>query len=111
MAFSLDGSMAGQMTDSLESLQKIQQERQKMIEQQMMEQAQKELEAERDGALIALGQQQILTMEGLIDSLDDLNGTMRRRNDPPVNTGGGGGGSPTSGGSRNFVQADTVGIF
>jgi TP901 family phage tail tape measure protein len=93
MAFSLDSSMAGQMTDSLESLQKIQQERQKMIEQRMMEEAQKQLEAERDDALLALGQQQITTMEGLITSLGDLNDTIlgQPKGQIVVPTSGGGG--------------------
>jgi TP901 family phage tail tape measure protein len=93
MAFSLDNSMTGQMTDSLESLQKLQQERQKMIEQQMMEQAQKELEAERDNALVALGQQQITAMENLIMSIDNLGEIMRDPTPPPA---GGGGGSASS---------------
>jgi TP901 family phage tail tape measure protein len=108
MAFSLDSSMAGQMTDSLESLQKIQQERQKMIEQQMMEQAQKELETERDDALIALGQQQITAMEDLIESILILNGTILTprgtlRDGPPA----GGGGST----DKNFLSDNTLGVY
>ncbi len=109
MAFSLDSSMAGQMTDSLESLQKIQQERQKMIEQRMMEEAQKQLEAERDDALLALGQQQITTMEGLITSLGDLNDTIlgQPRGQIVVPTTGGGGGG---GGGKLTLANETLGI-
>jgi hypothetical protein len=107
MAFSLDSSMAGQMTDSLESLQKIQQERQKMIEQQMMEQAQKELETERDDALIALGQQQITTMEDLIESLNTLNGTILVTPRGTISDGPRGGGST----GNNFLGDNTVGVF
>jgi hypothetical protein len=109
MAFSLDSSMAGQMTDSLESLQKIQQERQKMIEQRMMEEAQKQLEAERDDALLALGQQQITTMEGLITSLGDLNDTILGQPKGQIvvpTTGGGGGG----GGGKLTLANETLGI-
>jgi TP901 family phage tail tape measure protein len=107
MAFSLDSSMAGQMTDSLESLQKIQQERQKMIEQQMMEQAQKELETERDDALIALGQQQITAMEDLIESLNTLNGTILVTPRGTLRDG------PPTGGStdNNFLGDNTLGVY
>jgi hypothetical protein len=97
------------MTDSLESLQKIQQERQKMIEQRMMEEAQKQLEAERDDALLALGQQQITTMEGLITSLGDLNDTIlgQPKGQIVVPTTGGGGGR----GKGNLTLAnETMGI-
>jgi hypothetical protein len=110
MAFSLDNSMTGQMTDSLESLQKLQQERQKMIEQQMMEQAQKELEAERDDALIELGGKQITAMENLIMSIDNLGEIMRDPPPPPPPPAGGGGGGG-GGGGRTLVNADTLAIF
>jgi TP901 family phage tail tape measure protein len=107
MAFSLDSSMAGQMTDSLESLQKIQQERQKMIEQQMMEQAQKELETERDNALIKLGQQQITAMEDLIESLNTLNGTILVTPRGTLRDG------PQPGGNtnNNFLGDNTLGVY
>ena len=116
MAFSLDSSMAGQMTDSLESLQKIQQERQKMIEQQMMEEAQKQLEAERDEALIELGQKQITAMENLILSIDGLGDIIK--DTPPLlgqqqsdDTGGGGAGGGGGGGRGNLTLAnETLGI-
>jgi hypothetical protein len=107
MAFSLDSSMAGQMTDSLESLQKIQQERQKMIEQQMMEQAQKELETERDNALIKLGGEQITAMEDLMDSIYTLNGTILVTPRGTLSDGPRGGGST----GNNFLGDNTVGVF
>lgn len=109
MAFSLDGSMAGQMTDNLESLQKLQQERQKMIEQKMIEEAQKELEAERDNALLVLGRQQISTMEGLIESLDILNETLVQRGQPEIVTPRGGGGEQSVG--RAIMNLDSFGVF
>jgi hypothetical protein len=106
MAFSLDSSMAGQMTDSLESLQKIQQERQKMIEQQMMEQAQKELETERDNALIKLGGEQITAMEDLMDSIYTLNGTILVTPRGTLRDG-----PPPGGNTNNNFLGDNIGIF
>jgi TP901 family phage tail tape measure protein len=77
MAFSLDSSLgAGQMVDSLEALQKLQQERQKFLEQKMVEEAEKQLQAERDDALKELGEEQLESMNNLIISLNLLNQTI-----------------------------------
>jgi len=75
----------------------------------MMEQAQKELEAERDDALIELGGKQITAMENLIMSIDNLGEIMKEPTPPPPPAGGGGGGGGGSG--RTLVNADTLAIF
>jgi hypothetical protein len=86
------------MVDSLEALQKLQQERQKFLEQKMVEEAEKQLQAERDDALKQLGEEQLESMNNLIISLDLLNQTIRNTPPAPPDTGTGGGGGGGGGG-------------
>lgn len=72
----ISNSTKSNLTAATDELNKLQQERQKMIEQQMVEQAQKELEAERDAKIQELGEQQIESMNNLILALDRLTGVV-----------------------------------
>jgi hypothetical protein len=73
--------------------------------------SQKELETERDDALIALGQQQITAMEDLIESLNTLNENILIT---PVTTPRGTlRDGPPAGGStdNNFLSDNTLGVY
>jgi TP901 family phage tail tape measure protein len=69
LGLSLSGASSGTLQEAQKELQKIQKERQKIIEQQMVEEAQKQLEAERDNRIQELGVEQITAMGTLTDAI------------------------------------------
>ena len=79
LGLSLSGASSGTLQEAQKELQKIQKERQKIIEQQMVEEAQKQLEAERDTRIQELGEQQITAMDGLTNAIEYLTQTIQQR--------------------------------
>jgi TP901 family phage tail tape measure protein len=71
-AMAISGIGRGQMTQALEDLRKIEQERRKMIEQQALEETQKELEAQRDEAIVAAQVQMTAAIEGYTNQLAEI---------------------------------------
>jgi TP901 family phage tail tape measure protein len=110
MGLALSGASSGMLDNAQKDLEKMKKERQKMIEQQMVEEAQKQLEAERDAAVQELGQQQVSAMQNLTSAIFDLTDAVQvnsnRQNAAAV--GSVEGGSSTS---RTFGNADNVGVY
>jgi DNA repair exonuclease SbcCD ATPase subunit len=82
LGLSLSGASSGSLQEAQKELQKIQKERQKIIEQQMVQEAQKQLEAERDTRIQELGQEQITAMDGLTNAIEYLTQTIQQRTNP-----------------------------
>jgi TP901 family phage tail tape measure protein len=79
LGLSLSGASSGTLQEAQKELQKIQKERQKIIEQQMVEEAQKQLEKERDDRIQQLGAAQITAMSGLTRAIEYLTQTIQQR--------------------------------
>jgi TP901 family phage tail tape measure protein len=110
MGLALSGASSGMLDNAQKDLEKMKKERQKMIEQQMVEEAQKQLEAERDAAVQELGQQQVSAMQNLTSAIFDLTDAVQvNSNRQSAATGG----SVESGGltTRTFTNADNVGVY
>jgi hypothetical protein len=76
----------------------------------MVEEAQKQLEKERDDAIQALGQEQVSAMQNLTSAIFDLTDAVQvNSNRQSAATGG----SVESGGltTRTFTNADNVGVY
>ena len=81
LGLSLSSASSGAVNQAQKELRELQKERQKMIEQQMVAEAQKQLEIERDVALQNLGEEQLIAMSTLTDSILLLNRTMEEAAD------------------------------
>jgi len=81
LGLGLSMASSGMVADAQKNLEKLKKERQKMIEQQMVEAAQKQLEIERDQAMQELGEEQLVAMSRLTDSILLLNTTMEEAGD------------------------------
>jgi TP901 family phage tail tape measure protein len=79
LGLSLSGASSGTLQEAQKELQKIQKERQKIIEQQMVEEAQKQLETERDNRIQELGAEQITAMGTLTDAIVRLTRRIEER--------------------------------
>jgi TP901 family phage tail tape measure protein len=79
LGLSLSGASSGTLQEAQKELQKIQKERQKIIEQQMVEEAQKQLEKERDDKIQQLGAEQITAMGTLTDAIIRLTRRIEER--------------------------------
>jgi hypothetical protein len=110
MGLALSGASSGMLDNAQKDLEKMKKERQKMIEQQMVEEAQKQLEAERDAAVQELGQQQVSAMQNLTSAIFDLTDAVQvNSNRQSAATGG----SVESGSltTRTFTNPDIVGVY
>jgi TP901 family phage tail tape measure protein len=81
LGLGLSMASSGMVADAQKNLEKLKKERQKMIEQQMVEAAQQQLEMERDQAMQELGEEQLIAMSTLTDSILLLNRTMEEAAD------------------------------
>jgi TP901 family phage tail tape measure protein len=81
LGLGLSMASSGMVADAQKNLEKLKKERQKMIQQQMVEAAQQQLEMERDQAMQELGEEQLIAMSTLTDSILLLNRTMEEAAD------------------------------
>jgi hypothetical protein len=79
LGLSLSGASSGTLQEAQKDLQKIQKERQKIIEQQMVEEAQKELERERNDRIEQLGERQLTATDALTKAIVYLTQTIQQR--------------------------------
>lgn len=71
-ALAISGAGGGQFAQTQKELQKLEQERRKMIEQQGLEEVQKELEAQRDEAIASAQQEMTLAIQEYTNELTEV---------------------------------------
>jgi TP901 family phage tail tape measure protein len=84
MGLAISGVSRGTLEQSQKELKKLQEERQKMIEQKMVDEATKQMEIDMDKELIATQQQLTSVLDSLIEKMDLLRNVFLRNEEPVV---------------------------
>ena len=87
MGLAISGVSRGTLEQSQKELKKLQEERQKMIEQKMVDEATKQMEIDMDKELIATQQQLTSVLDSLIEEMNLLRNVFLRNEAPIVEPG------------------------